>query len=117
MIRPVNNTGLLRKRLGSGDAGVRGQRFDLNDIACIRDIPNEDYEQFAQLHGYSLSGAGDLSCFTDATYEAAYEMYTGGLTEEQAKIKYLEEQLAEVRRLVKQLAPVLFRIHEDDLVE
>ena len=34
--------------------------FNLNDIALLPNIPQEDRAQFAQLIGYSVSGYGDL---------------------------------------------------------
>lgn len=48
--------------------------FDLNQIAILPGITDEDHEQFAQLIGYSVSGAGDLSYFSDDTWNKAYEM-------------------------------------------
>ncbi len=44
--------------------------YDMNSLACER-FSQEDYEQFAQLIGYSLSGFGTLSYATDETYDAA----------------------------------------------
>jgi hypothetical protein len=35
-------------------------KLDMNDIASL-DFPTDDRVQFAQLIGYSVSGAGDLS--------------------------------------------------------
>lgn len=50
--------------------------FDMNDLACMS-FSNEDREQFAQLIGYSLSGFGELSYVSDATYDAACAMSKG----------------------------------------
>lgn len=97
------------------DAGRMGQKFDLNTIACLPNISREDHEQLAQLIGYSLSGAGDLSYFSDETWEAADNMVRMGLTEEQARIIDLENKLEVVRKALKELVPTLFRIHPDDL--
>ncbi len=44
--------------------------FDLNQIA-MRNFSQEDREQFTQLIGYSVSGAGDLSCMSPATIQRA----------------------------------------------
>lgn len=44
--------------------------FDLNQIA-IRNYPEEDEVQFAQLIGYSVSGFGDLSYVSDEAYTRA----------------------------------------------
>ena len=89
--------------------------IDMNDLA-MQDFPQEDEEQFAQLIGYSLSGFGDLSYVTNDTYEAAHKMAHDGLTEEQARIAVLEEQIDAVRVALKDLVPQLFHIHEEDLV-
>lgn len=42
--------------------------MDLNRIACMN-FPAEDHEQLAQLIGYSVSGAGELSYFSDAALD------------------------------------------------
>lgn len=99
------------------DAGRSGKPFDLNTIASLPGIPNEDREQFAQLIGYSLSGAGDLGYMTNETWEAANAMYRKQLTEDKARIAVLEGELKEIRRHLKKLVPTVFRIHPDDLVE
>ncbi len=44
--------------------------FDMNKIAR-RNFSQEDREQFAQLIGYSVSGAGDLSYMSAATISRA----------------------------------------------
>lgn len=49
-------------------AAQRG--FTLNDLA-VMDLPREDWQQFAQLIGYSLSGYSELSYVTDKAYERA----------------------------------------------
>ena len=55
--------------------------FDMNHIAR-RNFSQEDREQFAQLIGYSVSGAGDLSYMSEATTrradEAAEALYKKG---------------------------------------
>ena len=35
--------------------------YDMNHLACLPGVSRQDYEQFAQLIGYSVSGFGDLS--------------------------------------------------------
>jgi hypothetical protein len=52
------------------DRAKQGIRTDLNDLACLG-LPNDDFEQFAQLIGYSLSGWGSLSYVSDRAYAAA----------------------------------------------
>jgi len=54
------------------DAGQRAGLFDLNTIAThLPEFPREDHEQLAQLIGYSVSGACDLSYMSDAVCNAA----------------------------------------------
>lgn len=86
--------------------------FDLNDIACI-DFTQEDREQFAQLIGYSLSGAGDLGYFSAETWEAAEEMYENGTTEKDARIKCLQETLNNVREAAQVIATELAWLLEE----
>lgn len=43
--------------------------FDMNQLA-IKSFSKEDREQFAQLIGYSVSGAADLSYVSDRVYAA-----------------------------------------------
>lgn len=45
-------------------------KIDLNMIAAIP-FSQDDRQQFAQLIGYSVSGYGDLSYVTDASYAKA----------------------------------------------
>jgi hypothetical protein len=115
-IQPVadDGTGILRFKPNAIvgyllDAGP----FDLNTLTAMH-FPAEDWEQFAQLIGYSLSGAGDLSYMTNETWEAAEKM-SKGADEKDARIAYLEETIATVRQAVKILAPAVFRMHPDDL--
>lgn len=90
--------------------------IDLNQIATLG-FDREDHEQFAQLIGYSLGGYSDLSYVKDETWETANRMAEKGETEDQARIKILEEKLATVRKGLKELVPEIFRIHPDDLEE
>lgn len=86
---------------------------DMNKIAVLR-FSQEDREQFAQLIGYSLSGAGELGYFSDETYATAEGMATGK-DERDARIEALEGMLAKVREGLKLIVPEVFRIHPDDL--
>jgi hypothetical protein len=88
----------------------------LNELAAM-DFPREDWEQLAQLIGYSLSGFGDLSYVKDFTYNTAEAMARQGMTEEQARITDLERTLEMVRAGLKGIIPELFRIHPDDIHE
>jgi len=44
--------------------------LNLNDLACM-DFSDQDWEQFSQLIGYSLSGFADLSYVRRETYAKA----------------------------------------------
>ena len=92
------------------------ERYGLNELSSLT-FPDEDWEQLAQLIGYSLSGFGDLSYVRDTTCEAAEIMMKSGKTEDQARIEYLENQLNETRAAIKQAACAVFSIHPDDLHE
>ena len=54
--------------------------FDINQLA-IKRFSDEDYEQFAQLIGYSVSGFGDLSYASDETVATADKMAEAALEE------------------------------------
>ncbi len=90
--------------------------IDLNDLA-VMDFSDNEREQFAQLIGYSVSGFGSLSYVQDETYETAYNMEEGSMTELEARIKYLQDTLDAVRQDLKKLVPRVFRIHPEDLIE
>jgi hypothetical protein len=92
--------------------------LDLNDLAVTSpEFPQQDWEQFAQLIGYSLSGFGDLSYVRDDTYDLASKMHRSRVDEKTARINVLEQKLRDAREHVKALATSLFRIHRDDLSE
>jgi hypothetical protein len=88
--------------------------YNMNSIAGMN-FSNEDREQFAQLIGYSLGGFGELDYVSDETYETAILMSKEGISEEQSKIKYLEDTLIQVRAGLKIASSAVFKIHPDDL--
>lgn len=55
--------GAMNRREGSNG-------LSLNILASM-DFPKEDWEQFYQLIGYSVSGYGDLRIVSDESYNAA----------------------------------------------
>lgn len=89
--------------------------IDLNALAML-DFPKEDWQQLAQLIGYSLGGYGELSYVTDDAYGAAARMACEGLSEEKARIAHLEEEIAALREAL--LAPIarLYGKHPADLL-
>lgn len=50
-------------------------RDRLNELAAMNCFSREDWQQLAQLIGYSLSGYGELSYVTDKAYERAAQTY------------------------------------------
>ena len=85
----------------------------LNELSAM-DFPQEDWEQLAQLIGYSLSGFSELSYVRDETYYTACKMLDG-ISEDQARIATLERVLEQVRDGLKVAVPAVFRLHPDDL--
>ena len=90
--------------------------FGLNEIA-VMDFPPEDREQFSQLHGYSLSGFSELSSTTDVTYDAAYEMYEKGISDDKARVKVLLETIENIKIGMRVGVAILYGRHPDDLIE
>ena len=91
--------------------------MDINHLAA-RDFPQEDWEQFAQLIGYTITGFSGLSYVSDETYDAASRMmHRGDDNEQQARIDALEKMLAAARAATRALVPAIFRNHPDDLTE
>lgn len=94
------------------EAQKRG--FGLNELACCS-FPREHREQFAQLIGYSLSGASDLSYFSTETLEAAHASFTGGKSEHEARADHLRDQLDAFKAAIRPAVAALFGVHPDDL--
>lgn len=86
----------------------------LNELSEM-DFPQEDWEQLAQLIGYSLTGFSELSYVSDETYYTAVIMATHEKPEYAARIEYLEKTIEEVRIGLRQIVPKVFKIHKDDL--
>lgn len=90
--------------------------LDLNKLAWMLPDCNEDWEQFAQLIGYSVSGFGSLSYVSDETYKSAQAIANDPkLSEQEARLDHLESIIAGLRQDVKAMVPRLFKIHPDDL--
>lgn len=93
----------------------------LNDLATRIEFSREDREQFAQLLGYSVSGFGELSYASPETVAAAdliaAQVVSGEavMDENAARIKSLEEKLADVKLHLRQAAVAMFDIAPEDL--
>ena len=88
--------------------------FDLNTLT-ERDFSREDWQQFAQLIGYSLAGFGELSYVDRETYEAAVTLSTTEQLETEARLQYLREQLQCLRNALRHPIAELYGISPDDL--
>ena len=88
--------------------------IDMNKLAMLG-FPKEDHEQFAQLIGYSHSGAHDLGYMTDAVLSAAQQMHDAGKSEMQSRLDDAEAQLAGLRQALRAPMAELFHVHPDDL--
>ena len=89
-------------------------RIDLNQIAR-QDFSREDREQFAQLIGYSWSGAHDLGYMSDEVLDAAEAMQKEGVSEAEARAGVLRDQITSVKNALREGVAELFCIHPDDL--
>lgn len=88
--------------------------IDLNQIG-MGDFSREDREQFAQLIGYSYSGAGDLDYTSNEVLDTAISMYENGKSEAEARAEVLHSQLENARRSMRGGVAELFGMHPDDL--
>jgi len=84
--------------------------FDMNSLA-EKDFSREDREQFAQLIGYSVSGASDLEYVSDETLAAAQSK----LPALEAQNAHLREELFALRKALQKPMARLFGKHPDDL--
>lgn len=110
-IQPIKDGRFVPNRIV--DKLLETSPMDLNSIAML-DFSIQERIQFAQLIGYSLGGFGELSYVDDDSYEAADKM-SHGMSEADARIEALTEELNSLRTRVKEAAKDLFNIHEDDL--
>lgn len=86
--------------------------IDMNKLARM-DFDADDRQHFMQLIGYSHSGYGGLECASEAVYESAQHMEAGS-TEQEARITYLEQELAALRESLREPMARLFNKHPDD---
>lgn len=88
--------------------------IDLNQIAAL-DFSADDHTQFAQLIGYSLAGACDLSYFDNETWEAASRMAESGMDQVEARNEQMRDLLTTLREEMREPIARLYEIHPDDL--
>lgn len=88
--------------------------IDMNFLRSL-DLPNEDWVQFSQLIGYSVSGFGGLSFVTDDDYALATAPRPNGESDLQARVEILTERLNALRSMLREPIAELYDIHPDDL--
>ena len=87
----------------------------LNELT-VKGFSNEDWEQLAQLTGYSLSGFGSLSYVSNEVYESANRMHVDGISEVEARANYLREMVDTLRVGLRSPIAALYEIHPDNLM-
>ena len=98
-------------------SGGAKENITLNDLADMG-FPREDWEQLAQLIGYSVSGWGDLSYVSANRRNAADAMVENPKDDPQtARIQELESTLNSLRSKLKEPIAELYGVHPDDLQE
>lgn len=88
--------------------------IDMNQIAAL-DFSQEDREQFAQLIGYSWSGACDLDYMTNEVLDTAEAMRKSGMPEAECRAATLRAQIEQVKASMREGVAQLFEVHPDDL--
>lgn len=99
------------------ECGRTGTETDMNKIAHL-DFSRSDREQFAQLIGYSLSGASELSYMSEEVLETAETIYISGKKNEDQKdvmIEHLQNKLRVLRENLAEALADFFERHPDDL--
>lgn len=85
--------------------------YDLNDLhSDCHDKDKEDWDQFNQLIGYSVSGAP----ISDTVRTVAYHMFEKESSEEESRITVLEGQLEYTKKHIGYVAAELFRMAPED---
>jgi len=93
---------------------LKTKQIGLNELHDLgSDISSEDWDQFNQLIGYSVSGAP----IDDAIIEAAYAQHENGVSIEEARAQRAEKLLADVRRQIRDGIADLFGVHPSNLQE
>jgi len=88
---------------------------DMNEMITMG-FSVEDWQQYAQLTGYSLSGYSELPYVDDASYEAAHAMASDpSLREEVARISTLEAKIESLKNAMREPIADLFGVPPDDL--
>lgn len=87
---------------------------NMNTLAGM-EFTREDREQFAQLIGYSHSGAGDLSYFSNSAWDAALQAHKAGADSWQALAQVSQRELEAFKDAMREPIAALYRVHPSDL--
>lgn len=90
-----------------------GKAPDLNTLAAM-DFSKEDWQQLAQITGYSLSGYGSLG-YVDAEALETAELMRRGKSEDKARIAHLQSELRAIKTALRKPMARLFEVHPEDL--
>jgi hypothetical protein len=113
----MTDSGVLRfKKNAIVDFLLEAGPFDLNQLA-VMDFSREDWEQFAQLIGYSHSGAFDLDYISREVLESAEIAHENGVSEIEARNQYLRETLQDIKMKMRDAVAALYGVHPDDLTD
>jgi hypothetical protein len=85
-------------------------RGTLNELARV-EFPQEDWEQFYQLIGYSHSGIPNVS---EEIWQAAEAMYKAGISELEARCNHLRDELDALKAGLAEPIARLYGKHVDD---
>lgn len=113
-LAPDQNGTLRFKRNAIVEYLLKAGGIDLNHIAAM-DFTDDDRQQFSQLIGYSLGGYCSLSHVDADAAAIAMRIGQEGVTEEQARMAHLQEELDAVRNALRAPVARLYGVHPDDL--
>lgn len=87
----------------------------LNELYNLS-FPQKDWQQFAQLLGFSLSSYSSLPYVDETEYQTVLKLAKdANIKYRDAKIAVLEERLNFVKENLKEVVSELFELHPDDL--
>lgn len=89
--------------------------ISMNQLHML-DFSSEDWEQFNQLIGYSLSVWGTLQHTSNESWEAANLMLEQGHCSLQARLEAAEGELASFREAMAEPIARLYGKHQEDLL-
>ncbi len=92
---------------------TRGPAPDLNSLSAM-DFSKEDWQQLAQLTGYSLDGYASLSYVDDEAVQCA-KAVNNGIPLHAAKFAFMERELKAIKSALRKPMARLFQVHPDDL--